>query len=103
MQTSFLANIDAPDVSAAGITKSIINFLETNEIPRESFYSLSSDGASVMTGRISGVGVRLRDGWTEEGEGGLEPLDDIDNQNQIQVDYPPTAPYLIHIHCVAHR
>ncbi len=91
--TSFLANINVPDASAAGITKSLIEYLKTNEIPLNSFYSLSSDGASVMTGRVSGVGVRLRDGWKE-----VDPVDE-----HSTVDYPPTAPYLLHVHCVAHR
>ena len=78
----FLGNIDTPDATAAGTVTSLIDFLTVKGIPLETLYGLGSDGASVMTGVHGGVGVKLRNGWDET---------------------PAYAPYLLHIHCVAHR
>lgn len=74
--TQFLCNVSIEDGKAYTLVNCVIKILEDFGIPLESCVSLATDGAAVMMGRKSGVGV------------------------QIQSKY---APFCIQTHCVAHR
>ena len=74
--TRFVGNRNAPDGKAETIYNALMNFMEEKNINcGTKLVGLGSDGASVMMGRHSGVGVRLKS----------------------------VAPFLVHTHCVAHR
>ncbi|XP_046572000.1 E3 SUMO-protein ligase KIAA1586-like [Haliotis rubra] len=73
--TVFLGNHTVHDGTASTITDKIKEVFREWNIPINKVVGLGSDGASVMTGRKSGVGVRLTD----------------------------ECPFLVHVHCIAHR
>ena len=75
-ETSFLGNIELPDGRAHTITETLNEFLKKSSINPEKCISLATDGASVMMGHKSGVGVQLKSKY---------------------------APFVIQTHCVAHR
>ncbi|XP_045187536.2 zinc finger protein 862-like [Mercenaria mercenaria] len=71
----FLDCINVPDGKADTIVCEIVKLFEKKKIPMSKLITLASDGASVMTGRKNGVGVKLKE----------------------------YSPQLIQIHCVAHK
>ncbi|XP_067657737.1 uncharacterized protein C17orf113-like [Haliotis asinina] len=73
--TVFLGNFSVHSGTAECITEKVKEVLSEWNISLEQLVGLGSDGASVMTGRRAGVGVRLQ----------------------------PESPFLVHVHCVAHR
>lgn len=73
--TSFLAIVELPNGTAETVEKALTTYLDDNNIPISSLVGFGTDGASVMTGRLNGVGARLKR---------LQPI-------------------LTSIHCVAHR
>ena len=73
--TRFLCHMDLPDGTANNIVKGVTDMLLEKRVPISNLTGLGNDGASVMTGRLNGVGVKLRE----------------------------EAAYLVHVHCVAHR
>ncbi|XP_046567332.1 zinc finger protein 862-like [Haliotis rubra] len=73
--TVFLGNHTVHDGTASTITDKIKEVFREWNIPINKVVGLGSDGASVMTGHKSGVGVRLTD----------------------------ECPFLVHVHCIAHR
>ncbi|XP_069138821.1 uncharacterized protein C17orf113-like [Argopecten irradians] len=75
IKIEFCANVTVPDGKADTIYNSIVNWMNSVGITFKNISGFGSDGASVMTGRLSGVGVKLRE------------------QN----------PRIIHIWCAAHR
>lgn len=75
-QTSFLGNVELPDGRAHTITEALNEFLKGSAINTEKCISLATDGASVMMGHKSGVGVQFKSKY---------------------------APFVIQTHCVAHR
>lgn len=75
MKTELVGNIRIPDGKADTIYREILSALETLGLDITNCAGLGSDGASVMFGRKGGVGVMLA----------------------------KDAPYLTHVHCVAHR
>ena len=75
-KTIFMGNFTVYDGTAGTITEKVREVLAEKGVPMEKLVGLASDGASVMTGRHTGVGVRLRGG---------------------------ANPFLVHIHCAAHR
>jgi hypothetical protein len=72
---NFLDCISVPDGKAETIVSEIVKLFQNKNIPISKLITLASDGASVMTGRLNGVGVRLKQ----------------------------FSPHMIQIHCVAHR
>ena len=75
VNVSFATNIDVPDGKAETIFNAINEWLVSWEIPITKVMGLATDGAAVMTGVRSGVGVRMK------------------QEN----------PRMVHIHCVAHK
>ena len=75
-ETSFLGNCELVAGDAHTITKTLHKFLEGCGIDMSKCTSLATDGASVMMGRKSGVGVQLVSKY---------------------------SPFLTQTHCVAHR
>ncbi len=73
--TSFLAILELNNGTAETVEKALLTYLEDSSIPLSSLVGFGSDGASVMTGRLNGVGARLKR---------LQPI-------------------LTSVHCVAHR
>lgn len=73
--THFLDCVNVPDGKAETIEFEIKRLMENKDIKMEKLTSLASDGASVMTGRLTGVGARLR----------------------------KDIPHMIQVHCVAHK
>ncbi|XP_070546167.1 uncharacterized protein C17orf113-like [Ptychodera flava] len=71
----FSGNITIPAGNAETVTAAIFAELERRNIDSRKVIGLGSDGASVMTGRHNGVGVRMR----------------------------RVNPYLTQVHCAAHR
>jgi hypothetical protein len=61
-QTCFLSNVQitTSTANAEKITEILLEELRSNDIDINKLYGISTDGASVMTGRKSGVVVRLR-------------------------------------------
>ena len=73
--TRFVGNRNVPDGKAETIYNALMNFMEEKNINcGTKLVGLGRDGASVMMGRHSSVGVRLKS----------------------------VAPFLVHTHCVAH-
>ena len=75
---AFLGNNQITDCTAAGIESSLVDFLVSKGICTENFekvFGLGTDGAAVMTGRLNGLGAKLK------------------RRN----------PELVQVHCVAHR
>lgn len=62
-------------MDAASLTTAVVDYLTENGLPMDRVTCFCSDGASVMTGSQSGVGVRLQ---------------------QLN-------PFMLCIHCIAHR
>ena len=56
----FLDCINVIDGKAETIVSETVKLFERKGIPMTKLMTLASDGASVMTGRLNGVGVRLR-------------------------------------------
>ena len=75
-ETSFLGNAELPDGRAHTITAAVQKFLEEASIDMSKCVSLATDGASVMTGHKSGVGVQIKSKF---------------------------SPFISLTHCVAHR
>jgi hypothetical protein len=75
VKVSFAANINVQDGKAETIHTAIIQWMASWNIPANKIMGLATDGAAVMTGCRSGVGVRMK----------------TDNFR------------LVHIHCVAHK
>lgn len=71
----FLGNYTIDNGTAECVYENLVKVMEEWGIPADQLSGFGSDGASVMTGHLSGVGVRLK---------------------QLQ-------PALVHVHCVAHR
>ena len=59
LSTRFLKVVDLPDGKACTITQALIAHLQWVGLSIDSLSSFGSDGASVMTGRHSGVAARL--------------------------------------------
>ena len=59
LSTRFLKVVNLPDGKACTITQALITYFESVELSIDSLSSFGSDGASVMTGRHSGVAARL--------------------------------------------
>ena len=75
VKTSYLCVVDIADGKAESILAAILNFLDAKLLNIAKLRGFGSDGAAVMTGRLSGVSTRLK----------------------------AHAPRLIAIHCVNHR
>ena len=75
VKTKLVGNIRIPDGTASTIVTEVINKLRTIGLQTVNLVGLGSDGASVMFGRKTGVGVQLL----------------------------KESPMLVHVHCVAHR
>ena len=58
--TSFLAILELNNGTAETVEKALLTYLEDSSIPLSSLVGFGSDGASVMTGRLNGVGARLK-------------------------------------------
>ncbi len=74
--TKFLGNYTVTDGKADTIVSKLENIIQDHQLDVAKLIGLGSDGAAVMTGRLSGVGVRMK-------------------QN--------TNPFLTHVHCITHR
>lgn len=74
--TKFLGNVALEDGKAHTIVRCLIEFLESLKLDTSRLVSLATDGASVMMGSKTGVGV------------------------QIKAKY---APFAVQTHCIAHR
>ena len=73
----YIADVElAGEANSENTTKALSRLLKKKNIDRRLVVGLATDGAPVMTGTKSGVGVRLR---------------------------RKCSPYLIQVHCVAHR
>jgi len=59
IKTSFLRITDVPNGTAETITGAMLKFVNDNTLHITRLCAFGSDGASVMTGRLSGVAVRL--------------------------------------------
>ncbi|XP_060067543.1 E3 SUMO-protein ligase KIAA1586-like [Ylistrum balloti] len=75
IKIEFCANVTVSDGKADTIYNAIVNWMDDVGISFKNISGFGSDGAAVMTGRLSGVGVKLR------------------AQN----------PHIIHVWCAAHR
>ena len=75
VRVELCANISIVDGKAETVYDSILNWLQENGISITKVSGFGSDGASVMTGRLNGVGVKLKS----------------------------LNPRIIHIWCAAHR
>ena len=71
----FLENINVRDGKAETITSAINMLMQKRNLQKNKMTGFGSDGASVMTGKNNGVAKRMKD----------------------------DSPYLISIHCMAHR
>ena len=71
----FLENINVCDGKAETITSAINMLMQKRNLQKNKMTGFGSDGASVMTGKNNGVAKRMKD----------------------------DSPYLISIHCMAHR
>lgn len=58
--TKFLINTSIPDGKAHTITECITASLDKLGLDKTKIVSVATDGASVMTGRKTGVGVQLK-------------------------------------------
>jgi hypothetical protein len=76
MATTFLSNIRIQSGTADSIVKAVVALCRSLGLNMKYLVGVGSDGASVMTGRETGVVVRLRNEF---------------------------SPYLVGIHCLAHR
>ena len=74
--TRFLGNVELETCDANGIVGCIKNLLASYDTPVEKCFGLSSDGASVMTGKDNGVAAILK---------------------------RTHCPHMISVHCIAHR
>ena len=74
-QVTYVALVHCPDVDAAAITASVVDYLVAAGLPLTRVVCFCSDGASVMTGHISGVATRLQE----------------------------LNPFMLAVHCIAHR
>lgn len=54
------ANVEVKDGKAGTVYAAILKYLEGSNIPVEKLFGLGTDGASVMTGCLNGLAVRLR-------------------------------------------
>ena len=72
----FLQDVNIIDGKAETIVKALEKFFTDKDLEMAKVTSMASDGASVMVGRKSGVGARLRSEY---------------------------VPYLVQVHCIAHR
>ena len=74
-QTCFLSNVQitTSTANAEKITEILLEELRSNDIDINKLYGISTDGASVMTGRKSGVVVRLRGMPDNSARGQLGP------------------------------
>ena len=61
--TVFWRIVRVDDASADGLFATIEHQYEEDMLPKERLFSFASDGASVMTGAVDGVAVRLRDAF----------------------------------------
>ena len=59
IKTSFLCITDMPNGTAETIEGTMMKFLNEKSLEVTKLCAFGSDGASVMTGRLSGVAVRL--------------------------------------------
>jgi hypothetical protein len=75
LKSHFLGNFNIGEKDATTITNKLVTILTERGIPADKILSLGSDGASVMTGVKNGVAAQLKQ----------------------------LSPFLINIHCVAHR
>ena len=75
VKTAFLKIVELRNGSADTIEEALLAYLSDNSIPISGLVGFGSDGAAVMTGRLSGVATRLK----------------------------RRQPILTSIHCVAHR
>ena len=60
IQTSYLHIVDLPNGTADTIETAMLRYLSDKTLPVTKLRAFGSDGASVMTGRLTGVGVRLK-------------------------------------------
>lgn len=60
VQTSYLHIVDLPNGTADTIETAMLQYLSDKTLPVTKLRAFGSDGASVMTGRLTGVGVRLK-------------------------------------------
>ena len=60
IQTSYLHIVDLPNGTADTIETAMLRYLSDKTLPVTKLHAFGSDGASVMTGRLTGVGVRLK-------------------------------------------
>lgn len=74
-RSTFLRMVDLVDGTAECIEEAIRAYITDKELPFSKLMGFGSDGASVMTGRLTGVGTRLHQ----------------------------SNPHFVAIHCVAHR
>ena len=72
---TFLELAHAPDTTAAGITKALLTLFHKHGLDTRKVTCFASDGASVMTGWKNGVAAKLKE----------------------------NNPYMLSIHCIAHR
>ena len=63
----FAANVESKDGKAETIFAAVLNYLENN-VPLKKLSGLATDGASVMTGRLNDLAVRLQRGAQEPDE-----------------------------------
>jgi len=55
----FAANVEVKDGKAETIYAAILKYLEESNIPVKKLLGFGTDGATVMTGRLNGLAVRL--------------------------------------------
>ena len=60
VKTAFMKIIDLFNGTADTIETALLKYLESNDLPLTKLIGLGTDGAKVMTGRINGVGARLK-------------------------------------------
>ena len=75
-QTAFLGNVELEDGCAHTITTALLSYFEQSDIDASKCVSLSTDEASVMMGKKTGVGVQFQ---------------------------AKAAPFSVQTHCIAHR
>ena len=56
----FAANVEVKDGKAETIYAAVLKYLEESNVPVKKLSGLGTDGASVMTGRVNGLAVRLQ-------------------------------------------
>lgn len=74
-QTPFLTNVQISVANAEVITNTVKEQLHIHNIRLDKLYGMSTDGASIILGKKSGVTIRLRE----------------------------DVPTLVRVHCAAHR